>query len=142
MDEKLISVHQWIVDETERKPAWWVEHTAWAYIAISIVSVALRWRSGWDVVIIAAVLAMGSRCILYAQNPAKLYADALRSMPLRVFLVFLTAYSVADLAIQRDTVSTTNLLSNLLLTSSYYFAACHPPRPRKRRQVARLSSAT
>ena len=134
IDKKIISAHQWIVDETERQPAWWVEQTAWAFIAADIVAAALTWNSSWNILLAAMTLGVGALMIFASRNPAALAAGAEKSMPWRMLFLALAAHNAFALFMQADVGRAAHLLGTLLLTSCHYFAACQPPRPRKRRQ--------
>lgn len=138
IDQKIIDAHQWIVDESERKPAWWVEQTAWAYIAADLTAVALAWDSGWDILVAAIGLALGAVLILTSRSDALMASAAAQWVSLRVMLVALTVYYTVRLVIAPEVGRAAHLLALVVLTSCHYFAACQPPRPRKRRQsVAR-----
>lgn len=133
VDEKVIEAHQWVVDESERKPAWWVEQTAWAFIAADLVGIALLWHSGWDVFLVAISLVVGTAMILGSRNPALLSASAARAKPFRLFFIAMAAYKLACLVVGPNIGLAAHLLANLLLMSCQYFCACKPPRPRKPR---------
>jgi hypothetical protein len=135
IDEKLVSAHQWIVDLFQRQPAWWVEQTAWAFIAADIVAAALSWDSNWDIIIVLMTLGIGTSMIIASRNPALLASAATQAKPYRMMFLALLGYQLFILITTPVIDRLAHLLGTFLLTSCHYFAACQPPRPRKRRQV-------
>jgi hypothetical protein len=137
IDQKVMDAHQWVVDETERKPAWWAEQTAWAYAAIGLVSDALTWDGGWDVLFLALNLVVAAACILVARAPTCLSSVGASAGFSRAILWGLVALRLFGMAFAPDPAIAARLLHAMLGLSFLYFAGCKPPRPRApRRQVA------
>lgn len=135
IDQKIINAHQWVVDESERQPAWWAEQTAWAFIAADITAAALSWENTRDIVVVVLCLIVGTAMIVTARNAALLASLSERMMPHRMTFLALLGYQVYQIVNELTVTRAAHLLASVLLLSSYYFAACKPPRPRKRRQV-------
>lgn len=136
IDRKIIAMHQWIVDESERKPAWWVEQLAWAFIAAQIAASAFTWKGGWDVLWLAISLIFGTVTIIIARSPALLSTSKMNSPSSRQLMLAISIYLIVGLLVNPDAGRFAHLLGMLLMTSWHYFAACEPPRPKKRRQTA------
>lgn len=143
IDQKMIAAHQWIVDESERQPGWWVEQTAWAYIATDITATALKLDSVWDIVAVACTLALGRLMILLSRSPALMASIGASDLSLGVrFTLFaLDVYYIVRLFMEPNIERAAFVLSSVLLLSCNYFVACKPPRPRKRRQTVAQGGA-
>jgi hypothetical protein len=132
IDEKLIAAHQLVVDESERQPAWWAEHTAWAFLATHLTASLLLWKGGWDILSAVFGLVLGTTVIYATRSPVLLAMLGSKGKFLRLTLLALIVYYVVKLIMDPSISLASSILSMLLLLSSDYFAACQPPRPRKR----------
>jgi hypothetical protein len=141
IDKHLIAAHQWIVDVSERKPSWWVEQTAWAFIAADIVAAALSWDSYWNILVVVLTLGVGALMIMMSRNPALLSSSATKAFPSRMVFLLLLGYQIFNFVSKPDAVRAAHFLGTFLLTSCHYFAACQPPRPRKRSQAVAQGGA-
>lgn len=135
IDQKIIAAHQWIVDESERKPAWWVEQLAWAFIAAEVAASAFTWEGGWDILWLAISLGFGTVTIYIARSPALLSTSRMNSPSSRKLMLAITTYLGVSLLLTPDAGRLAHFLGMFLMTSWHYFAACEPPRPKKRRQA-------
>jgi hypothetical protein len=135
IDRKLISIFQWIVDVTERQPAWLVEQTAWAFVTADIVATVLTWHGFLSFIGATLTLAVGTYMIISSRIPALLAKNAETDGNFRLWTVAYTIYNFFDLCFHAKIGVAAHLLSSVLLMACYYFAACKPPRPRRRRQT-------
>lgn len=136
IDSRVISLFQRIVDQSERQPAWWVEQTAWAYVAAAIVATIHTNDGIWQVIGVAGALALATALIWSSKKPSLLAASASAVKPFRLGFLVLIGCNAVSLILHTNSGRAAQLLSSVLLTACYYFAACNPPRPRRRRQTA------
>lgn len=141
IDEKVIAMHQWIVDESERQPAWWAEQAAWAFGAVGLVTDALTWTSGWHFVAAALNLSAATLCIFASRTPVFFERISVNGGPARAIFWAIFAMRLGFLIVEPDASRTARVLHEACGLSFLYFASCKPPRPRKRRQVVVKSAA-
>ena len=135
IDSKLIAMHQWIVDETEKKPTWWAEQVIWPAFTIDMVVRVLTWKSSWiDMLIMFFLLTFGALLITAARNESMLKQLG-QSVAIRMMLLALLAFHIGTLFVAMRGVSMLYVVSGALTVSYYYFAACEAPRPKKRKQL-------
>lgn len=134
IDTKLIAAHQWIVDETERKPGWWAEQAIMASITLDIVLRVATWSSGWDAVLLLLSLIIGAVLVHAARNEAFLKSLG-ESRGIRAFFLGLIAFQLFILFTEEKVVyNLMRVVSSIGMVSFYYFAACDAPRPKKRKE--------
>jgi hypothetical protein len=141
IDQKIIATYQFVVDETERSPGWWAEQTAWAFIAADVVATALTWKGGWDILWVALTLIFGTSMIICSRDPVQLALIGANGKFQRLGLVALVVIFATLLVFVPSINIASDLLSTFLFSSTQYFAACQPPRPRKRRQTVAQGGA-
>lgn len=139
MDKKLISLHQWIVDETERKPGWWGEQVLLPSTIVAIITRVIRWNSGFDAVFLLLTLFVGAFGIMAARNEA-LFKQFGEAVWVRGVFLGLIAINVFALFVQFSGLNVLDIISCTLFASFYYFAACENPRPKKRKEKLVLST--
>jgi hypothetical protein len=141
IDTKLIAVHQWIVDESQKKPGWWAEHVMLAATCLDIVRRVLTWKSGWDAVTLLITLIVATVLVKAARHEVLLKSIG-DSKWIRGFFLGLVALQLFFL-FTTDQVGV-NLLdvgAAIFMLSYYCFAGCDAPRPRKRKEKLVLKLA-
>jgi len=133
LDDKLIAAHQWVVDVSEKKPGWWAEQTAWVYTVATIVARVLVWKGGWDAVMLFVGLIVGSGMVMGSRNEAVLKSLSQTSW-IRMFFASFTIFSGTIWLLDFKSQSFLYFVSSCMMLSYYCFAACQPPRPRKRKE--------
>lgn len=134
IDQKVLAGFQWLVDESERQPSWWAEHAAWAGMAFGLVAYILA--SGNDVKLywIGALFIVGALNIYACRVPSLLSAVG-SGWYARVLLGALLAIRIFSFVVAPENWRAAYIANDALLLALLYFAACQPPRPRKRRQT-------
>jgi hypothetical protein len=140
IDQKAIDAHQWIVDVTNRQPAWWAENLAWAYVAFGIIGVALRPQAGGDLLWTGILIIAGVAMVFLAKHPPILSFIGAKALPRLFFWVDV----VMRIVLFIGSAANWNLayIANSCIALSFLcFAACKPPQPRKRRESVAHGSA-
>lgn len=135
IDDKLLEFFQWIVDESEHQPAWWVEQTSWAFVAADVVAATLTWKGWWSMIGVLITLTLAASMIFSSKFPALFTVNASGAVKYRLAFLAFTAFDAVSLMVETNAGHAAKLLSSVLLVACYYFAACQPPRPRKRTQA-------
>lgn len=141
IDRKLIELHQWIVDSTEKKPRVWAEQMGYGYTVTSIVHEVLKWESGWDAVLLLLALVVGAGMVIVSKNEVALKGMG-QSTWIRPFLLAMNFVSIVTLIMGTKYSSVLGSLSGVLMLSYYYFAVCENPRPKKRKEKLVLKTAS
>lgn len=142
LDNKIISMYQWIVDTTERKPNYLAEQVMWPSVVVDLVIRALTWKGRFmDGFILLLILSVGALLISAARNEAwfKRLGDGAW---IRMLFLGLVMGHVITLAIMPSGIGFLHIISTTLVGSYYYFAACEAPRPKKRKEKLVLRTAT
>lgn len=135
IDRRFVTFYQWVVDISERRPAWWIEQTACAYVAADIIAAVLTKTDASEMISIALTLFVGAVMIMASRIPPLLAVFATIGVPFRLFFLATTAFNTVILCLRPSAGNAADMLGSAMLMSYYYFAACRPPRPRKRRQL-------
>ncbi len=135
IDTKLIAAHQWVIDETQRKPGWWAEQVIMAGTAMEIVRKVVTWEGGWDAALLLLVLIVCALLVGAARQPPLLKSIG-QSMWIRGFFIGLSALHIFTLFTEPGKVALNvlELVSSLCMLSYYSFAACDDPKPPKRKE--------
>lgn len=134
IENKLIAIHQWIIDATQKKPGWWAEQTIMGATAIDMVKLALTWDGVWSAVSLIMILLCATGGVLVARNESSLKLVG-ASFIVRRFFIALVVYQVYLLFTSKQvSINILEVLSVLLVLSYYCFAACEAPRPKKRKE--------
>lgn len=140
IEDKLIAIHQWIIDETQKKPGWWAEQVIMAATLFEIVRKLLTWKSGWDAVMLLICLVTSTFLVMSARNEAELKIFNLKwarglFLSILVFQIYML-FTTSQVAI-----NILDVLSATFMLSFYCFAACDAPRPKKRKEKLVLRMA-
>lgn len=136
LDAWLLRLHQWIVDISQRKPQWWGQQCA---IAMGMLC-ALRFVLDEHPNLIKTV---GTGALLlisggfWLQALSSAWFAGFRNVGVwgRIFIIGLAAGCV--LGVLSNELSSAGLAavgSSVATLSFYYFAACEPPAPPRRRE--------
>ncbi len=144
-DARLIAAHQWVVDLTQRQPAWLARQC----VILGVLSTLVRWvtfgpASAWSTALLALAFLL---MVGVTYVPTWFHATSFIDGPLRValamwlviegsVLLLALALSAPPDIVARLALSTVN---DITLISFYGFAACRPPRPRAPRPQGRLA---
>ena len=134
IDDKLIDAHQWVIDETQKKPGWWAEQAIMAATALDLVRQVLKWEGGWDAVVVLILLVVSALLVHACKNPAflKTFGEA---KYIRCFFMGMIAYRIYMMFTQPETgIYLLECFSSIFMLSFYYFAACNDPKPPKRKE--------
>lgn len=134
-------IFQRIVNESQRQPHWWSGQCGKLLIVLSVVRIALAVGGPgfWAILFLNVVnLGIAWLYIWIARSPAVLAAIAGPPMWRWVWLVTAVFFTILDLITMRpegssDTVVTT--IGFYVFMCYYFFAACHPPKPKERKQT-------
>lgn len=132
-DAKIVSMYQWIVDTTEKKPGWWAEHVIIGSTMLNIVTRVLKWENNWDMLMLLISLTVGALLVFTARNEAQLKHISSTGW-IRPFLLGCSAMGLSILIMKPTPIHGLDLISTVLFASYYYFGACENPRPKKRKE--------
>lgn len=145
LDARLIAAAQWVVDLTQRQPAWLARQCA----ILGALATLVRWAVFGTFAPWALALLMLSFLLMVAATylPSWFHADSITNRPLRLTLALWLVIEASALLLvlclsaPPDVAARLALsaLSDLALVSFYCLAACHPPRPRAPRPRGRLA---
>lgn len=125
IDEKLIAAHQWVVDETQKQPAWLARQAA---ILIFICG-GIRYYSAQDWLGLVATVLLAGLYFVVSFSPAH-FNSAGAAVGIRIVLMCMWVGQIA-IQVAADKFSALMLISNLSIVFWNYLAACKPPRPRQ-----------
>lgn len=134
IDQKVLAGFQWLVDESERQPAWWAEHTAWAGTAFGIVAYILAWNGEIELFWLGILFMAGGLMVYLCRVPLFFSMFGSRGYVRAIFWVSLATRVAAFIAGPANWRAA-YIANDALLLAFAYFAACQPPRPRRRRQA-------
>lgn len=142
IDSRLIAAHQWLVDLTQRAPAWLARQCC----LLGFVAVAIRYAIMGHALWAAAVTMIAFAGIAAITLSPGWFHSMGRDLWLRSIFLAVLAIDVALLLlalllpVPHETVArfTLGCLPDLCLVAFHYFAACQPPRPRAPRPRGRL----
>ena len=134
IDTKLIAAHQWVVDETQKKPGWWAEQAIMAATTLEIVRRVVTWESGWDAVLLLLCLVVCAMLVHASRNPILLKSIGTSTWVRPFFLILVVLQLFTLPAGESIAVELIELISSIGMLSYYCFAACDDPRPRKRKE--------
>lgn len=130
IDQWLIDHTQNVVDLTGLKPAWWIRWSGIVMVLAAIIRLAFHDMSVLGVI---ATTLMGSCIVLGSASDA--YIAAMGSFPfVRYYLVVATVVTWCLSTLMKQ-FSVGMLVTDMAWLCAYYFAACKPPRPRKKTQT-------
>lgn len=134
IDTKLIAAHQWVIDETQKKPTWWAEQVIMGATSLDIVHKVLTWNSGWDAVMLLLILVITAMLVHATKNPV-FFKSIGESKRIRMFFLSFVVYHCATLFLEKDlAMNLLQTISTMFMGSYYYFAACEDPKPPKRKE--------
>lgn len=134
IDTKIIDAHQWIVDQTQKKPGVCAEQAIMAATAVDIVHRVITWKSGWDAVMLLIVLIIAAALVHATKNPV-FFKSLGESMYIRIFFLGFVAFHVSLLILEDNVaINLLKMFSTIFMGSFYYFAACDEPKPPKRKE--------
>jgi hypothetical protein len=140
IDKKIIDAHQFLIDVSERKPTWWAENIAWAYVAFGFIGLVLVRSIRPQLFLIdlfwtGIILIAGGAMVCISRVPAFFSMVGARNFIRAIFWVDL-AMRIISLFSSAENWKVAYMINSALLLSYLYFCACKPPRPRKRRQAS------
>jgi hypothetical protein len=139
-DQKVKAGFQWLVDESERQPAWWAEQVAWASVPFGVIACVLVQPDNGDWIGVAIIFLAGALAIIATRVKAlfsMLGSAGFGRALIWVGLLVRLSLFVANPAGWKVAF----IINESLLLSFLYFAACKPPRPRRRRQAVAHGAA-
>jgi hypothetical protein len=133
----IASPFQWLVDAIGKKREWWVEQCAYAYLVCGLMDSLVFFRGEHQRWVLAGLtLIVAGFILLDAKVPALLERTAGLHNWRRGFLVLWLVNLPLDL-VREMPGAVVGIFAVTAMVSSYYFAACQPPRPRQpRRKLA------
>lgn len=139
IDEKLISAHQWVVDTSEKKPEWWAENLAWAYVAFGVIGYFLLKSTDSNpfsayIFWTGLLLIAGAMMVVFARTPA-LFAMMGTKKIMRVLFGADLVFRIVMFFSHPEHWRAAYMINSALLVSYCYFSACQAPRPRHRRRA-------
>lgn len=137
-DSRLIAVHQWFVDLTQREPGWLGKQCAIALGVLVIVRDSVFNGFDW-----LTAVGLGSAALLWFFAGGRSWTRGVPGLFRACFVSMLVLRLVAFAALlflgaPIHSVGIIGLLTDALLISYAYFASCRPPRPRVPRPRGRL----
>jgi hypothetical protein len=141
IDAFVLGVYQVVVDWSGRKPGWWVEHAVLLWAVSVVLRIVLEQFNPLSAVSLAATVGMVYVYLRVARSDAA-RAAFFGHMGVRLFTL---CFAVAGLGLRLsgETVAATlGLMSDLGFLSTYYFGACKPPAPPRRRTQTKLGLST
>lgn len=130
----LAGPYQWLIDVSGKKREWWVEQCAYAYLVAGMLDAFLtvgsdgkRWLLAGLTMVVALLI------FLDAKIPAMMEMTAAMPHLRRLFLV-VSCFSIPLRLLEMSPRGAAAAIATLALLSSYYFAACRPPKPREPRR--------
>lgn len=132
--------HQWIVDESQKKPGWWAGQVAFAYAVLGIIGTLLSWGGGTDIFLMAMFFFVAPMLIWAANQEIglKMLASSRNS---KTVLVVCSLYQLGVFVSKSSPDRFLMFVSTSLLVSYFYFAACDNPKPKKRKEKMVLQAA-
>lgn len=125
--------YQWLVDASQRKPAWWVEQCAYAFLVFGAADVMMVSKgAAWWRYLMVFLIFIGALSIWLEAKIPSMMARSATAMRWRRFLLVLVSINT-PLIVLREALWLPGFAFGLALISSYYFAACKPPRPPERK---------
>lgn len=134
IDTKLIAAHQWVVDESQKKPGWWAEQAVMGATAMELVHSVLTWDSGWDAIVVLLVLIVAPLLVHAARTPHILKSLGQSTWVRGLFLGLVALDAFTLFATDQIGINVIDLLGTVLMLSYYCFAACDDPKPPKRKE--------
>lgn len=132
IDTTITAAHQWVVDLTQRQPAWLGRQCAAGMGLIVVVRVALgQYSALW-----VAALALCAVALLWALTFSAWLYDKPTGF-IRVFSIANLAAGAVALSLAPSALPT--FVYDLLLLAYNYFGTCRPPRPRAPRARGRFA---
>lgn len=142
LDARIIAAHQWVVDLSQRQPAWCARQCALLGAVCAVL-----WPHFTDVSLLSAAVALVGFLVLSATSLLPGAAAAVGAVTwirilflLVVVLDFALLLLIALAVLSADTTRFAfSMAIDLAWCGYYYFAACHPPRPPVPRTSPRLA---
>lgn len=142
-DARLIAAHQWVVDLTQRQPAWLARQCCLLGLITVAVRYAIMGHALWAAAV--TVLAFTALAVL-TLSPGRFHGGCSGFWLRLLFLLTLCIDTgllllALLLPVPAETVVrfTLGCLPDLCLIAFHYLAACKPPRPRVPRPRGRLA---
>lgn len=139
IDVYTTSRYQAVIDFTQRKPAWWIEHCAYLYAVMCFLSFAFMFLSGAatyrEYISLACGVLISTAFLCTARSPSFLVVIGGQQF-FRVFIFWALLYSTVFmiLAVGWSLELLFEAVTSLAFTSVYYFASCKPPAPPRRKE--------
>jgi hypothetical protein len=148
LDAALLAVpFQWLVDFSQRRREWWVEQCAYALLVFGIVRWVMRDHNGWATFVLIINVCLSALFVAHARIPVLLSYLQAAGRTFRIILLvsemFLLGLAILGVFINPETSARflLNVLSDFTFISIYYFAACEPPAPPRKREETKLGFA-
>jgi hypothetical protein len=143
IDQWLIEVpYQGMVDWSGKTREWWAENAALAMVVSAWVEAGIRGSVNQPFDLFIAVVMSIFAALVIAAARTKNGLSRLLCLPVvRHMVLVLTAIGTLVAMLHPDSMAFLTHANTLAYVSIFYFAACRPPRPRRRKQmqVARLA---
>lgn len=135
IDDYVINLHQQVVDALQRRPVQLAKVVTAVYIAASAIDLVNR----PDVVLITLYPILAVLMLLSCASE-RWFAQLNDAKLTRLLLFALLAGEVMSNALKAQ-VNFASFINSVCVTSFYYFAACRPPKPPKRKEKTFLNPA-
>lgn len=138
----LYKLYQRFVDKVQKKPHWLAEQCGWGQTVCAILRPFLVATpiTGMEWFTLGMGLLCGAVLILVARVPAILAGST--GPGWRLLWVWMLSVSIMGLFLRTSAERpelAVRIVSDIFITSFYYFAACRPPKPRKKTEKAKRS---
>jgi hypothetical protein len=136
IDARLVaSAYQAVVDWSQRKAEWWVEHAAIAFSVSMLAEAGVRgWFTQPGHLCLVVVMAVWAAVVLLSARIAPEALQLLLSPEWVRRACFATTVlsDVLKAVTSPEPLLVLTVANDIAFLSVWYFAACEPPRPRKR----------
>jgi hypothetical protein len=134
IDQKVMAAHQWVIDKSQRTPAWWDEHLAWAFGIFNAIAYILA-NSGNIQPFWLGIIVFASAGMFWISREPFLLSFVGSKDLIRWF--FWVDFLTRTIQCAKDPTNwrAAYLLSAIVILLFLYFAACKPPHPRKHREA-------
>jgi hypothetical protein len=140
LDHRVLRLHQWLVDWSQRKPTWWIENCDYGYGILALMCLFFG-KVTWSTYLLAFLVLVNAgffllvcKVELLRKSVAELYYIRLFFL---AFLITCFAIRISGLFMGRPVMvdDLAGLISDVCFIGMYYFSACEDPKPKEPRRA-------